>query len=201
MTEPVGAAVEIAEIAPTVLLVRFNRPAERNPLSTTIVNELSNTLPKWFDRDHVEAVIFTGNDDVFASGANIRELASLDGDAARRFAEMGQRLLQSIARARQKTIAAINGYCLGGGLDLALSCKFRIASRNASFAHPGARLGIITGWGGTQLLPRLIGKSRALELFASAKTINAETAFRIGLVDRIADPVVENALQLVTYLT
>ncbi len=192
----VATAFEIFEAAPSILIVRLNRPAERNPLSISTLTELSNYLPQWFDRDDIAAIIFTGADDVFASGANIRELTTLDLNAAKRFSELGQNLLNSIAQARQKTVAAINGYCIGGGLDLALACDIRIASASAAFAHPGARLGIITGWGGTQRLPRLIGKSRALELFTTAITLDAPAALRIGLVDRIADPVLETAIQL-----
>lgn len=192
----VNAAFEISEVAPAIVLVRFNRPAERNPLSILTITDLSNSLPYWFGLDHIEAVIFTGEGDVFASGANIRELTSLDQDSAKRFSEVGQNLMNTISRAPQRTIAAINGYCIGGALDLALSCDVRIASAKATFAHPGARLGIITGWGGTQRLPRLIGKPRALELFATARTLDAHWALKIGLIDHIGDPVLEAALHL-----
>lgn len=194
-------AFELFEPAPSILVVRFSQPAERNPLSVLTLTSLSNSLPLCIDRADVAAIIFTGTGNVFASGANIRELTTLDRNTAKRFSELGQNLLNSIARARQKTIAAINGYCIGGGLDLALACDTRVASVTAKFAHPGARLGIITGWGGTQRLPRLIGRSRALELFATAETINAPAALRIGLIDRIADPVLETALQLATTIS
>ena len=106
---------------------------------------------------------------------------------------MGQELFQQIANARQVTIAAINGYCMGGALDLALACDIRLASANAVFAHPGARLGIITGWGGTQRLPRLIGKARALEFFATARRLSSQEALEIGLITQIHDPVLESA--------
>ena len=192
----VNAAFEISEVAHSILVVRFNRPAERNPLSVITLTDLSNSLPHWIADDHIEAIIFTGEGDVFASGANIRELTSLDRVTAKRFSELGQYLLNTISRARQRTIAAINGYCIGGALDLALACDVRIASAKATFAHPGARLGIITGWGGTQRLPRLIGKTRALELFVTARTLDARNALQIGLIDHIADPVLEAALRL-----
>ncbi len=159
MTASMDSAVEFAEIIPSVLLVQLKRPVERNPLSIATLTELTTSLSSWLARDSIEAIIFTGVDDVFASGANIRELARLDITTARQFSQLGQTLLNSIAGARQRTIAAINGYCMGGGLDLALACDIRIASIKAKFAHPGARLGIITGWGGTQRLPRLIGKT------------------------------------------
>ena len=189
-------AFEISEAAPAILLVRFDRPSERNPLSISILTALTSVLPSWLDRSDINAVIFTGDEDIFASGANIRELTTLDRNAAKGFSELGQNLMNTIANARQKTIAAINGYCIGGGLDLALACDIRVASTNATFAHPGARLGIITGWGGTQRLPRLVGKPRSLELFASARTLDAPAALQFGLIDRIADPVLAAALQL-----
>lgn len=196
LSTEVNAAFEISEITPLIVLVRFNRPAERNPLSISTLTDLSNSLPKWFGYDHIEAMIFLGEGDVFASGANIRELTGLDRSSAKRFSELGQNLLNTISRARQRTIAAINGYCIGGALDLALACDVRIAAAKATFAHPGARLGIITGWGGTQRLPRLIGKTRALEIFTSARTLDAKTALQIGLIDYIGDPVLEAALRL-----
>ena len=189
-------AFAIFAAAPAILVVRFNQATERNPLSISTLTELTNSLPQWLGRDHLKAIVFTGDDDVFASGANIRELTTLDETAAKVFSELGQNLLHRISQAPQRTIAAINGYCIGGGLDLALACDVRIASVNAKFAHPGARLGIITGWGGTQRLPRRIGKARALELFASARTLDAATALGIGLIDRIADPVLQAALLL-----
>lgn len=194
MAREVDAAFEL-EVIQSTLLLRLNRPAERNPLSCATLKQLSASLPEWLAQDHIKAIIITGSADVFASGANIRELASLDRDSALQFAELGQKLMNLIGEAQQKTIAAINGYCIGGGLDLALACQFRIASAKATFAHPGARLGIITGWGGTQRLARLIGKPRALELFATGKAFSASQALDIGLIDSIADPVLDAALQ------
>jgi enoyl-CoA hydratase len=157
----------VTEVSDSIAIVRFNRPAERNPLSLATLQELKSTTSALFSRDNVQAVIFTGTDDIFASGANIRELAQLDSEAALKFSKFGQELFQTIADARQLTIAAINGYCMGGALDLALACDLRVASKSAVFSHPGARLGIITGWGGTQKLPRIIGRARAIELFAT----------------------------------
>lgn len=190
------AAFDFTESAPGILVVRFNRPTDRNPLSISTLTSLRPALSEFLESSSLKSIIFTGTEDVFASGANINELARLDSVTAHQFAELGQSLMRIIAGARQKTIAAINGYCFGGGLDLALACDIRIASASAKFAHPGARLGIITGWGGTQRLPRLIGAPRAFELLATAKVIDADAALRIGLVDRIADPVTDAALQV-----
>ena len=197
MTEALPApALSTADITPSVILIRFAKPAERNPLSIATLAELDALLTALLNNEAVETIIFTGTDDVFLSGANIRELARLDTDSAREFAKFGQLLFQSIANARPKTIAAINGYCMGGGMDLALACDTRVASVDAKFAHPGARLGIITGWGGTQRLPRLIGKARALELFATATMFTATEALDFGLIDAVGDPVLQLATDL-----
>jgi enoyl-CoA hydratase/carnithine racemase len=142
----------------------------------------------------VNRVVFTGTDDVFASGADLREIAMITPDNAADFARRGQNLMNAISQLPQTVIAAINGFCFGGALDLALACDRRIASPNAQFAHPGAGLGIITGWGGTQRLPRLVGRAATLEMFFTASPITAERAFRIGLIDDIADEPLEAAL-------
>ncbi|HEX8458599.1 MAG TPA: enoyl-CoA hydratase/isomerase family protein [Pyrinomonadaceae bacterium] len=179
-----------------VAVIRLNRPAERNSLSVAVLEELDRLVCALSIRTDISAIIFTGTNDAFASGANIRELSALAPASAREFARRGQRLMQKIADAPHATIAAVNGYCMGGGLDLALACDLRIASPNATFAHPGARLGIITGWGGTQRLPRLVGQARALEMFTTARRLSAAEAFEIGLVNRICEPVLECALAL-----
>ncbi|HEY7785577.1 MAG TPA: enoyl-CoA hydratase/isomerase family protein [Pyrinomonadaceae bacterium] len=178
------------------IVIRFNRPTERNPLSKTTLEELSTILASALSQAP-KSLIITGTDDVFASGANIRELQQLDPASAAEFSKLGQSIIRSIAEVRQLTIAAINGYCIGGALDLALACDIRIASPNAVFAHPGARLGIITGWGGTQRLPRIIGKTRALELFITARRFSAAEALAMGLVTKLSENVVEAAKQLV----
>ena len=192
MTETPSALT--TETNGSVAIIRFNRQAERNPLSRATLNELKESFSAMAADSDVEAVIFTGTDDVFASGADIRELTTLNPLSAREFAKTGQELFQAIASARQVTIAAINGYCMGGALDLAIACDIRLASANAVFAHPGARLGIITGWGGTQRLPRLIGKARALEFFVTARRLSSPEALEIGLISAIGDPVLECAL-------
>lgn len=185
----------VTEVSGSIAIVRFIRPAQRNPLSLDTLQDLKRTTAALFARVELQAVIFTGDDDVFASGANIRELAQLNAESALRFSKFGQDLFQTIADASQVTIAAINGYCMGGGLDLALACDIRVASTTAIFSHPGARLGIITGWGGTQRLPRIIGRARALEFFATARRHSSSAALKMGLISRVGDPVMECALQ------
>lgn len=137
-------------------------------------------------------VIIMGNNRFFSVGADLNEIAELDGPSAYEFAKLGQTLMASVEDFPAAVIAAVSGYCMGGGLDLALACRHRIASPHAIFGHRGAALGLITGWGGTQRLPRLIGKGRALEMFVAAEKIHAERALEIGLVDDVCeDPVAE----------
>jgi enoyl-CoA hydratase/carnithine racemase len=143
------------------------------------------------------SLIIAGNRQFFSVGADLNEIAALplSGPEAREFAAMGQALMNSIASYPVPVVAAIEGHCMGGGLDLVLACHRRIASPHAIFGHRGAALGLMTGWGGTQRLPRLIGKSRALELFVAAEKISAARALEIGLVDTIADDPVAEVLR------
>lgn len=141
--EAPAKAMEVTEVAGSNAILRFTRPAERNPLSILTLHELKSAFLTMMVPDDIEAIIFTGTDDVFSAGANIRELTKLDSQSAEQFAKFGQDLFQLIANARQVTVAAINGYCMGGALDLILACDVRVASRYAVFAHPGAHLGII----------------------------------------------------------
>jgi enoyl-CoA hydratase len=166
-------------------IVRFTRAASRNPLSVEVLDELDRVIDLIDDDRSVKRVYFTGTADVFASGADIREIAQVTPEKARAFATRGQHLMNRIAELRTTTIAAVNGYCYGGALDLTLACDRRVASPNATFCHPGVGLGIITGWGGTQRLPRLVGETNALRMFLSAEPIDADEALRIGLIDAI----------------
>ncbi len=145
--------------------------------------------------DPPSRLVLTGNAHFFSAGADLNEIAALTGPEAFRFAHMGQRLMNAVAQFPAPTIAAIYGYCMGGGLDLALSCDRRIAGPHALFGHRGAALGLITGWGGTQRLPRLIGKARALQMFLAAEKVHASRALEIGLVDAIADDPLAAALE------
>ena len=198
-----GTAPAVAcEEGGPVAVVRFDRPAERNPLSSSTLDELETRLDALSARaGDLRAIIFTGRGGAFASGADIRELAALDVTDAREFARRGQRVMRKIAGAPQLTVAAVDGYCMGGGLDLALSCDLRVASPSSIFAHPGARLGVITGWGGTQRLARLVGEARAFELFLTARRLTAGEAFSWGLVNRVGDPALETAVELAAELS
>lgn len=179
-------AVIIEEIDRNVV-VRFNRPEIRSPLSISVLDTLRGILEGIARRDDVDRVIFTGVGNIFASGADLREIAKVDANNAREFAIRGQDLMKNISSLRPTTIAAVNGICFGGALDLALACDHRIASPGALFSHPGADLGIMTGWGGTQRLARLVGQAVSLEMFFTAKRVDSGQALLMGLVDEIAD--------------
>jgi enoyl-CoA hydratase len=168
------------------LYVNFVQPEIRNPLSVSVLQFLHGVMDNAATQQMAN-IVFTGKNDVFASGANLNEIAGVTAELAPAFAFMGQSLMHKIAHARQRTIAAINGYCFGGALDLALACDMRIASPNAVLCHPGVNLGIMTGWGGTQRLPRLIGEAKALEMFLTARQVTADEALQMGLIDKISE--------------
>lgn len=176
-------------------IIRFSRPEIKNPLSVKTLGELKKIFTFLESDSRIETIIFTGSGNTFASGANLNEVAQLTEKTAIEFGLRGQNLMQKIYNSPKNTIAAIDGFCMGGALDLALSCKKRIASPNSVFAHPGAKLGIITGWGGTQLLPRLVGRKKALEILLTAKRVSADEAFSIGLIDEINEKPLEKALE------
>ena len=178
------------------VIVRFIRPEVRNPLSVSVLSQLHTIVDSLSVESSIDRIVFTGTDDVFASGADLREIAAVQPKDAREFALRGQTLMTKISRLPITTIAAVNGYCFGGALDLALACDKRIASPNSLFSHPGAGLGIITGWGGTQRLPRLIGEAGALEMLFTGKRMTAAEALRSGLIDSISDVPLAEALRV-----
>lgn len=193
---PEDSRAIVTEVSNAIAIISLNRPTQRNSLSVPTLQELKSALSALHSNDDIKAIIFTGTGDVFASGADIVELSQLSPSSALEFARFGQAIFQTIADAKQLTIAAINGYCMGGGLDLALACDVRVASKSAIFSHPGAARGIITGWGGTQRLPRLIGRARASELFATAQRLTSDEAFAIGLISGIYDPILASAMEI-----
>lgn len=143
----------------------------------------------------LKRLIITGNDKFFSAGADLNEISMLTAAQAFEFSRTGQALMQAIDEFPIPVIAAIRGYCMGGGMDLALACDYRVAAPNAVFGHRGASLGVMTGWGGTQRLPRLISKSRAMQMFLLAEMVKADEALRIGLVDAIAEDPLQCALR------
>ena len=175
------------------LVLRLLSDDGTNRLTRARVHALTRKIEDLATRPPAR-LILTGNAHFFSAGADLHQIAALHGDDALRFALMGQRLMRAVAGFPAPVIAAIHGYCMGGGLDLALACHRRIAGPHALFGHRGAALGLITGWGGTQRLPRLIGKGRALQMFLAAEKVPAARALEIGLIDAIADDPVAAAL-------
>ena len=173
-----------------VRILRLQSDDGTNRLTRECVQSLTAGLTDL--ATHERALVIAGTDRFFSAGADLKEISQLNGPDAFAFAKMGQALMAVIDRFPAPVYAAISGYCMGGGLDLALACRRRIASPHAVFGHRGAALGLITGWGGTQRLPRLIGKGRALEMFVAAEKLTAAQALCMGLINAIAaDPEAE----------
>ena len=166
---------------------------ETNRLTRARVSALTKKIQE-LARSPNRALIITGNQHFFSAGADLNEIAALTGPSAYEFSALGQALMNAVANFPAPTYAAVWGYCMGGGLDLALACRHRIAHRHAVFGHRGAALGLITGWGGTQRLPRLVGKARALEMFVAAEKLHAKQALQVGLIDAVVDDPVQEAL-------
>ncbi|HYE79300.1 MAG TPA: enoyl-CoA hydratase-related protein [bacterium] len=184
----------------TTAILTINRPDKLNALNNETMAELACALTGLERDQEIRGIIITGSGEkAFIAGADINELAVLTPIAGSAHARHGQAVLQQIEDMPKLVVAAINGFCLGGGMELALACHCRVATPNAMLGLPEVTLGIIPGYGGTQRLPRIVGKGRALELIATGKMINAEEAHRIGLVNQIAgegQSAVEAALEL-----
>ena len=161
----------------------------RNALDTEHLKALLATIQRVAEDGTIHAVILTGaGDRAFIAGANIKEMAAMDAAEALAFGRLGHAVGAAIERAPQPVIAAVNGYALGGGCEIALACDIRVASANAVFAQPEVALGIPPGWGGSQRLPRLVGRGMAAELIFTGRQVGAEEALRIGLVNRVVAP-------------
>lgn len=166
-------------------LLRLVSQDATNKLSRVRVRALSAALQS-LAKDPAP-LILCGNTKFFSVGADLAEISALRGHDAFDFAQMGQRLMNAIAEFPAPTCAVLEGWCMGGGFDLALACRFRVASPHAIFGHRGAALGLMTGWGGTQRLPRLIGKTRALEIFLTAEKVHAARALEWGILDGVSE--------------
>gem|GEM_PF-262964 len=175
----------LVEASAECRIIRLHSEDGTNRLTAAVVRSLTNAFEQFSSAP--APIIITGSQHFFSAGADLNEIAALTAPAAYEFAHMGQRLMRLVDDFPAPVIAAISGYCMGGGLDLALACDRRIAAPNAIFGHRGVALGLMTGWGGTQRLPGLIGKARALQMFVAAEKVHAADALRMGLVDEVSD--------------
>jgi enoyl-CoA hydratase len=174
------------DVRDRVATITVNRPDKLNALNDATIGELERAIDEAVERDDVGGVLLTGaGSKAFVAGADIAELAEQGPLDGRQRALDGQRVFTKFERSPKPVIAAVNGYALGGGCELALACHLRLASESARFGLPEVKLGICPGYGGTQRLARLIGKGRALQLILTAEMIDAAEAYRIGLVNRV----------------
>jgi len=162
-------------------LLRLTSADGMNRLTRSCMLALTETVRELASRD--QPLIIAGNSNFFSVGADLNEISRLSGPEAYEFSKIGQTLMNEIEHFPAPVYAVVSGHCMGGGLDLALACHRRFAAPHALFGHRGAALGLVTGWGGTQRLPRLIGRARALEMFVAAERITAKQALRMGVVD------------------
>lgn len=169
-------------------ILTLNRENALNALNSQVLSEIREAIRDLIQDSRMRGVIITGKGEkAFCAGADITEMKGLSFDAAEEFARKGHKTMNMIAGSDLISIAAINGYALGGGLELALACDIRIASKNAKFGLPETGLGLIPGFGGTQRLPRIVGRGLALEIILTGEHIDTERALRIGLVNHVVD--------------
>jgi len=168
-------------------ILTLNRASQLNVMTMQTLREIRKAFDQFLDSD-VRAVIITGSGKAFCAGADIGEMVKLSYKDAKGYSEEGHRILEIIENFSKPVIAALNGFVFGGGCELALACDMRIASEKVKIGQPEIKLGIICGWGATQRLPKIIGKSKALKLIFSGEIFNAEEAEKMGLVDKVVDP-------------
>jgi enoyl-CoA hydratase len=179
----------LTELEQGILTVTVNRPDKLNALNRSVLADLDQLMDRVQSDPEIRAVLLTGaGPKAFVAGADISEFLQAGPDEGAALAKRGQDLFFRIERCPKPIVAAVNGFALGGGCELAMSCHFRLASDNARFGQPEVNLGIIPGYGGTQRLPRLIGSGRAMEMILSGGMIDAAEAHRIGLVNHITTP-------------
>ena len=174
------------EIRDQIGILTIDRPDALNAMNPGILRELDQSVKNMIASEDVGVIILTGaGEKAFIAGADIKLMQQLDNDEALDFGKLGQEVTMTIEDSPKPVIAAINGFALGGGCEIALACHIRFASENAMFAQPEVKLGLIPGWGGTQRLPRIVGKGHAIELIIGGHMINAEEALRIGLANKV----------------
>jgi enoyl-CoA hydratase len=187
------------DLADGIARVTINRPDKLNALNATVIAELDEAVDRIRDERAIQAVLLTGvGTKAFVAGADIGEIANQGAVAGQARSLAGQRMMRRLEQCGKPVVAAVNGFALGGGCELAMACHLRIASESARFGQPEVKLGIGPGYGGTVRLPRLVGRGRALELLLTGAMIDAQEAWRIGLVNRVvpADQLVPESERL-----
>ncbi|MDD2216683.1 MAG: enoyl-CoA hydratase-related protein [Eubacteriales bacterium] len=169
-------------------IIKINRPEAMNSLNEEVLLDLDQAVDKAAGDPEIQVIVFTGEGRAFVAGADIAGMHPLDEKGGMEWGKLGQRVFRKIEKLDKPTIAAVNGFALGGGCELALACDLRVASEKAKFGQPEVGLGIIPGYSGTQRLPRLVGKAKAIELILTGDIIAADQAANIGLVNLVVAP-------------
>ena len=180
----------LTNLQENIFTITINRPDKLNALNKTVIEELSMAIDEIYSNESIKSAIITGSGSkAFVAGADISEFLSLDAEGGKLLAQKGQEnVFDKIENAPKPIIAAVNGFALGGGCELAMACHFRLASNNAKFGQPEVNLGLIPGYGGTQRLTQLIGKGKAMELILTGNMVDANEALSLGLVNHITNP-------------
>jgi len=179
-------------------IITMNRPETLNALSSAVFSDLLKAFDAVETNDDIYVVVVTGAGRSFVAGADISEMASMNVTAGKKFGDLGNQAMLRLEMMEKPTIAAINGFALGGGCELSMACDIRIASEKAKFGQPEVGLGITPGFGGTQRMPRIVGTAAAMELILTADVINAQKALEIGLVSKVVAPdaLMDTAMEL-----
>jgi len=176
------------ELKDNLCIVTVEREEALNAMNPTVLHELYDNISSSINDRNIGAIIITGSGEkAFIAGADIKLMEKLDKKGGREFGALGQKVTNLIEESSKPVIAAINGFALGGGCEIALACHLRFASKNAKFGQPEVKLGLIPGWGGTQRLPKIVGKGNAIELIIGGHIIDSNEALRIGLVNKVFD--------------
>jgi enoyl-CoA hydratase len=194
--------VIVSVINSHILQIKLNRPQALNALNADLMKNLHEIFIKAKEDKAIKALLITGEGKAFCAGADINHLARLNGQTGVEFAQYGQMVFRTLEQLGKPSLAAINGFALGGGCELAMSATLRIAAQTAIFGQPEVKLGVIPGFGGTQRLSRLVGKGRALDLCLTGRTIKADDALNWGLVTEVveSEKLIERATEILSNL-
>jgi len=181
-----GYQTLLTSLENNIYTITINRPEKLNALNKTVIEELSSAIDEVYNNDSIKSAIITGaGEKAFVAGADISEFLQLNAQAGETLARKGQHVFDKIENSPKPVVAAVNGFALGGGCELALACHFIIAGDNAKFGQPEVNLGLIPGYGGTQRLAQLVGKNRAMQLIMTGEMISANCACQFGIVNKV----------------